>query len=138
MYVMHTCRKATITLQPHQLSTLSLHYLVADYMENLKKYSKILWLTFKRICIRLTTAENHHKIDDIMVSLVLQRPAEGCLKLRNTSITSRRPQLCTNLVSGRSMQKPVRLSRDADRRTDRWTAFLLYIVCIYIYIYIYI
>ena len=38
----------------------------------------------------------------------------------------------------KSMQKPLRLSRDVDGRTDRQMAFQLIIVDVYIYIYIYI
>ena len=35
------------------------------------------------------------------------------------------------------MQKPLRLSRDADGQTDGQTAFQLYIVDIYTYMYVY-
>ena len=47
---------------------------------------------------------------------------QGALrKFETRAFMSRRPELCTNEVPSRSIQKPLRLSRDADRRTDRQT-----------------
>ena len=50
--------------------------------------------------------------------------------LETRLFTSRRTQLCTNQVPSRSMQKPLRLSRDTDGRTDGFSA--LYSRCTYV------
>ena len=127
---MHTCRKATIFRRPKQLSALSLHYFVGDEMGNLKRHSKTSWITFKRIYTDFKITEPQLKnTTNLTTSWSFQCSSAQQRTLRNLEtreLTSRRPQLCTNQVPSRSMQKPLRSSRGADRRTDSFSA--LYIV----------
>ena len=52
-------------------------------------------------------------------AIAMTHPQRAVRNLKTRQFMSQRTQLCINQVPSRSMQKPLRLSRDADRQTDR-------------------